>query len=282
MNLTTYNFNGAPVRTVTLPNGEPGFVGKDVADRLGYEDPTTAIRSHCRGVQILHPIPDALGRMQPTRILTEPDVLRLIVSSTLPAAQEFERWVFEEVLPSIRKTGSYSARPAAQAAEVTALQLALTSAQMTADILRLEGSARLGMVRQAHELAGAAHLLPMLPAYAIDAPPDELTTRGSSRPTASMLTILQRACLGTACKKPTTKMVASVYGVLLAAGILEQRTRPSTSSVTGFTHFWSITEKGLRFGKNVTNEKNQREPAPHWYTDTAGELLDLAYTTARI
>lgn len=110
--ITCYNFNGADVRTVTLPSGEPGFVGKDVAERLGYEDATTAIRSHCRGVQILHPIPDALGRMQPTRILTEPDVLRLIVSSTLPEAETFERWVFEEVLPSIRRTGQYATSPA--------------------------------------------------------------------------------------------------------------------------------------------------------------------------
>lgn len=96
-NVNKFSFQGADVRTIVLPNGEPGFVGKDVAERLGYEDPTTAIRSHCRGVQILHPIPDALGRMQQTRILAEPDVLRLIVSSTLPEAEAFERWVFEEV-----------------------------------------------------------------------------------------------------------------------------------------------------------------------------------------
>ena len=86
-NITNFNFNGADVRTVTLPNGEPGFVGKDVASRLGYADPTTAIRSHCRGVQLLHPIPDALGRLQSTRVLTEPDVLRLIVSSNLPGTR---------------------------------------------------------------------------------------------------------------------------------------------------------------------------------------------------
>ena len=82
--ITCYNFNGAAVRTIVLPNGEPGFVGKDVAERLGYADTVNAIKQHCRGVAFHHPIPDALGRMQQTRILTEPDVLRLIVSSTLP------------------------------------------------------------------------------------------------------------------------------------------------------------------------------------------------------
>lgn len=105
--MTSYNFEGAAVRALQI-DGEPYFVGKDVAEALGYSDPTTAIRSHCRGVQKLHPIPDSLGRMQDTRFLSEPDVLRLIVNSKLPAAERFERWVFEDVLPSIRKTGGYS------------------------------------------------------------------------------------------------------------------------------------------------------------------------------
>jgi len=106
--LIPFTFDGAPVRAL-LVDGEPHFVGKDVAERLGYADPTTAIKSHCRGVQKLHPIQDALGRTQQARILAEPDVLRLIVGSKLPAAERFERWVFEEVLPTIRKTGAYTA-----------------------------------------------------------------------------------------------------------------------------------------------------------------------------
>jgi len=106
-NVIPYHFEGAAVRTLQI-DAELWFVGKDVAEALGYSDPTTAIRSHCRGVQKLHPIADSLGRMQDTRLLSEPDVLRLIVNSNLPSAERFERWVFEEVLPSIRKTGGYS------------------------------------------------------------------------------------------------------------------------------------------------------------------------------
>lgn len=104
--LIPMQFEGAAIRVVEI-DGEPWFVGKDVAEALGYADSTTAVRSHCRGVQKLHPIADALGRTQNARILNEPDVLRLIVNSTLPAAERFERWVFEEVLPTIRRTGSY-------------------------------------------------------------------------------------------------------------------------------------------------------------------------------
>ncbi|MDF4024118.1 Bro-N domain-containing protein [Luteibacter sp. PPL201] len=106
--LIPFQFGAAAIRVVEI-DGEPWFVGKDVAAALGYADPTTAIRSHCRGVQKLHPIADSLGRTQEARVLNESNVLRLIVNSNLPAAEKFEAWVFEEVLPTIRRTGSYSA-----------------------------------------------------------------------------------------------------------------------------------------------------------------------------
>lgn len=107
MNLIPMQFENANIRVVTDESGEPWFVGKDVAEALGYADPTNAMKQHCRGVVKRHPIVDALGRAQEARILSEPDVLRLIVRSTLPAAERFERWVFEDVLPTIRKTGGY-------------------------------------------------------------------------------------------------------------------------------------------------------------------------------
>lgn len=130
--LIPMHFDGRAVRVVEVA-GEPWFVGKDVCEALGYADPTTAMRSHCRGVQKLHPIIDALGRRQETRILSEPDVLRLIVNSKLPEAERFERWVFEEVLPTIRKTGSYSAKARNGLAEfrkARALELSARTADM--------------------------------------------------------------------------------------------------------------------------------------------------------
>jgi hypothetical protein len=108
-NLIPFEFDGAPVRVIEVDGG-PWFVGKDVAERLGYADPTNAMKQHCRGVVKRHPIVDGLGRTQEARILAEPDVLRLIVSSHLPEAEKFERWIFEDVLPSIRKTGRYEGR----------------------------------------------------------------------------------------------------------------------------------------------------------------------------
>lgn len=105
--ITNYNFDGAPVRMVVIDD-LPFFVGKDVADRLGYIDPTNAIKLRCKGVAKYHPLSTA-GGVQDVRLLCRADVLRLIMGSKLPAAERFERWVFEEVLPSIHKTGGYGA-----------------------------------------------------------------------------------------------------------------------------------------------------------------------------
>ena len=101
----TYEAN-TNIRTTT-EDGTPFFCANDVATTLGYSDPKDALARHCRGVVKHYPIVDSLGRSQSARFITEPDLYRLITHSKLPEAQKFERWVFEEVLPSIRKRGGY-------------------------------------------------------------------------------------------------------------------------------------------------------------------------------
>lgn len=106
--LIPFQFDGASIRVVEI-DGEPWFVGKDVCEALGYADPTNAMKQHCReGVVKRHPLHTA-GGVQEVRVLNEANVLRLIINSRLPAAERFEAWVFEEVLPMIRRTGSYAA-----------------------------------------------------------------------------------------------------------------------------------------------------------------------------
>lgn len=129
MNIVPFQFDGAAVRTVTTITGEVLFVGRDVAEVLGYRDTVNALKQHCRGVVIHHPIVDSFGRVQQARTIAEPDVLRLIVSSKLPVAERFERWVFEEVLPAIRRTGAYSATPAIPQTLAQALRLAADQAE---------------------------------------------------------------------------------------------------------------------------------------------------------
>lgn len=92
------------VRTVEI-DGKPYFVANDVAKALGYVETAKAIRTHCKGVSEMD-IPTN-GGIQTMKIIPEGDIYRLIIRSNLPAAERFETWVFDEVIPSIRKTGGY-------------------------------------------------------------------------------------------------------------------------------------------------------------------------------
>ena len=92
-------------------NGKIMFVASDVAKMLGYSKPANAIATHCRyALKQGIPHPQGKGTLE-VNIIPEGDVYRLITHSKLPAAEKFESWVFDEVLPSIRKTGSYTAKP---------------------------------------------------------------------------------------------------------------------------------------------------------------------------
>lgn len=86
-------------------NGKPLFCGSDVAKALGYMRPADALAQHCKG-SVKRRLLTAGGE-QDAKFIPEGDVYRLIARSKLPAAERFEKWVFDEVLPSIRKNGGY-------------------------------------------------------------------------------------------------------------------------------------------------------------------------------
>lgn len=96
------------VRTI-VKDGEPWFVGKDVAEILGYKETAKAIRTHIcaedKGVSVL----DTPGGQQKITLINESGLYSLILGSKLPKAKTFKRWVTSEVLPTIRKTGGYVA-----------------------------------------------------------------------------------------------------------------------------------------------------------------------------
>ena len=259
--ITPFKFqDSVEVRTVTDDGGEVLFVGKDVCKALGYSNHNDAMNDHCRGVAKRYPILDSLGRTQEARVLTEADVLRLIVNSKLPAAEAFERWVFEEVLPSIRKTGSYTA-PSAPTGNKVAQDL--ESLNVLARFLNVAESGKITMARAYLEHA-APSLLPALPGYAVDAPPSVLVSgSGSSMVTASATALL---------KKHGVKMPPAKFNELLAKhGLLIQAQRPSKGGE--FKKFWAVTAQGERYGKNITSPVNQRETQPHWFVDCFADLL---------
>lgn len=89
--------------------GQIYFCGSDVGKALGYKDTVNALKQHCKkdGV-VKHHIIDSLGRQQEANFISEGNLYRLIANSVLPSAEEFEVWIFDEILPTIRKTGGYS------------------------------------------------------------------------------------------------------------------------------------------------------------------------------
>ena len=102
------------IRTIAI-NGEPWFVGKDVAERLGYSKPRNAIAAHVdeedkKGA----PIQGDLGGEQEMTIINESGLYSLVLSSKLPQAKAFKRWITSEVIPSIRKRGMYATAETAE------------------------------------------------------------------------------------------------------------------------------------------------------------------------
>lgn len=93
------------VRTIEI-NRKTYFIANDVAKALGYIETAKAVRTHCKGVSEMD-IPTN-GGIQKMKVIPEGDIYRLIIKSQLPTAEKFESWIFDEVLPSVRKHGMYA------------------------------------------------------------------------------------------------------------------------------------------------------------------------------
>lgn len=102
-----FNFESHEVRSLLL-NNEPWFVGKDVAEALGYSKARNAIATHIDSEDKKDaPIQGTLGGVQEMTVINESGLYSLVLSSKLPSAKKFKRWVTSEVLPALRKTGQY-------------------------------------------------------------------------------------------------------------------------------------------------------------------------------
>lgn len=136
------------VRTATI-DGEPWLVGKDVAEALGYSNPRKALIDHVDAEDKIVDgvtIRDSMGREQKPTLINESGLYSLILSSKLPSAKEFKRWVTSTILPAIRRTGGYIAgeekmdddRLMAQALLVASRKLDERSAQLRAAQAKIE------------------------------------------------------------------------------------------------------------------------------------------------
>lgn len=110
MNKEIQIFNNKQFGNISMVeiDDKPYFVAPDIAKALGYKDTINAIKQHCRWV-VKHKIPHPQTKTKTlgVNVIPEGDMYRLITNSELPSSENFESWVFDEVLPQIRKTGSY-------------------------------------------------------------------------------------------------------------------------------------------------------------------------------
>ena len=128
--LQNFNFSGQDVRIITI-NGEPWFVGKDVADILGYSNSRKALSDHVDDEDKGVTKSDTLGGNQNITIINESGLYSLILKSKKPEAKQFKRWVTSEVLPTIRKHGAYNVQPKIPTTQREMILLALAGNEET-------------------------------------------------------------------------------------------------------------------------------------------------------
>jgi anti-repressor protein len=240
--LTPFNFDGAQVRAFPL-NGDPWFVGKDVAAALGYANPQKAIRDHCKGGRPVGVNDTFTPLLDPqTTIIPERDVYRLILRSNLPSAERFEELVVGEILPAIRKTGSYGA------------PTTFPVPQTFADALRLAADLKEEVERKSADLALAAPKVAALDRIASQ--DGSLSITETAKTLQIRLKDLQTHLRTRAWtyQRPGTRN-ALAYQDKLNAGLLEHKVgsvqRPDGSEI--ITTSVRVTPKGLtRLARDLT------------------------------
>lgn len=256
--IQTYDFNGSQLR-MHIADGKPWFCATDVCAVLGYSNGRDAIGKHCReGGVAKRDTPTASG-VQAMTYIDEGNLYRLTMRSRKAAAQRFEAWVCDDVLPAIRTTGGYQLPSAAPENDLSQLKAETALFECAASLLNMSESGKVTGLRY----IGNRHGLDtgFLPAYVVDAAPDAV--EGSSMETKPVTALL--FAHGVA-------MTAIQFNARLEqAGMLATRERNRKGG--GVKRFKTVTQKGLRYGKNITSPANPRETTPHWYVERFGDLL---------
>lgn len=173
---------------------------------------------------------------------------RVLGQSGQPKAIPFQDWIYEDMLPSVQKTGQY-ALPGADS-DLLHFKKEAYMVEVAANVLRLPESGRLKLLGDFNRQHGLS--LP-LPGYA-----DEPITESATE-------LIKKQGIG---------IRTSAFNLLLLShGILEEKERPSSKG--GIKKYKSLTDTGLGFGKNIINPNSPRETAPHYYPEKFTELLKL-------
>jgi len=250
MNLVPFEFNGHQIRVVIdeITNTE-WFIGADVAKVLDYSDTEAMTRRLDDDEKQNRQIVGFGNRGIST--INESGLYNAIFGSTKEFAKEFRKWVTSEVLPQIRRTGSFSGN---QPKEISyypeKVKTEMILVESLSSMLRMDDNSKLML---AHNVAKVNNInSAILPQYTENTRVHHSATHLLKELDAGMSTL-------------------SFNKKLHELGYIEKKQRLGRDS--SIKTFWSITEKGESFGLNQTSPQNKNETQPHWYDDSFSELL---------
>ena len=231
-------------------DGIPWFVASDVSFILGFSEASAMTRNLDDDEKGLSN-EQTLGGEQSVIIINESGLYSAILRSRKTEAKAFKKWVTSEVLPAIRKNGSYTI-PGVEVPKKESFELELIGLKYVTEILEMASVSRLGLVHKAYDKHKVDKSL--LPVYV-----------EKKRLTFSASKLL--ADLG----KPLSAVAFNK--LMISEGYLEERSRPSSNGTT--KTFKTLTTKGLEFGENLVSPKNDRETHPCYFEDSFKKLVDL-------
>lgn len=254
------------VRTVVI-NNEPWFVGKDVADILGYVNSRDALTKHVdiddKSLIQLSDLQECSDSLLPDHmkgskitIINESGLYSLILRSEKPEAKGFKKWITSVVLPSIRKTGSFSMKTLKPSVPSTSADYV---GGFNAYIAGLKANLNISDA----STAGLYNKLAIAMGY------PEVDYVPSKGVKFSASTLLERFGRKGQIHEFNRRMEAK--------GLLEVKERRSTSRPDHIKRFKALTEAGLEFGENSVSPKNEKEVQPHYYENKFGELLGVLF-----
>ena len=181
--------------------------------------------------------------------LTESGVYKLVFKSRKPEAEKFTDWIANEVLPSIRKTGSFIKE--AEKPRTEEFEMELIGVKYVSDILNMSEVSKLKLLHKAYEMHGQRK--DMLPAYV-----------EKKRVSFSATKLLDDR------GKPMSTVAFNK--LMLADGFIEEKERPAFHGTV--RKFKMLTNKGLQYGENLVSQKNEKEVQPYYYEDSFDALLN--------
>ena len=254
------------VRTVII-NDEPWFVGVDVASVLDYKYPRDAVKNLPDKLKLVVQMSD----IQPVEsnstsdnlkgikitLINESALYRMIMRSNMEKAEEFQDWVTSEVLPSIRKTGSYKVPEKISAPEVSSpkefMEVSMIYLSALNKELRLSDASIAAYGNKCAKMVGVPEL-------------DYVPSKGVKFSATALL------------KQFGRKESINLFNARMEElGYLATKQRKSTSSKSGFKNFKCLTDKGLDFGENMVSPHNEKETQPHYYESKFQELLGILF-----